>query len=114
MKVLVSTSSFCEFSNSPLGLLENEKLEIIENPYSRKMKPEEILNIAKDVDYVVAGTETYNPALIDEMPNLKIISRVGVGLDNIDLHYAKKKALKFLIPVCLRHCQLQSLLFLLC
>jgi len=30
MKVLVSTSSFCEFSNSPLGLLENEKLEIIE------------------------------------------------------------------------------------
>jgi D-3-phosphoglycerate dehydrogenase len=94
MKVLVSTSSFCEFSNSPLGLLENEKLEIIENPYSRKMKPEEILNIAKDVDYVVAGTETYNPALIDEMSNLKIISRVGVGLDNIDLHYAKKKGIK--------------------
>lgn len=33
-------------------------------------------------------------ALIDQCPNLKIIARGGVGLDNIDVAYAKEKGLQ--------------------
>ena len=61
------------------------------NPHGRKMKHQEIIDLAKDVNYIIAGTETYDKRLLNKLTNLKIISRVGVGLDNIDIDYAKEK-----------------------
>ena len=34
--------------------------------------------------------------MLDAAENLKVISRVGVGLDNIDLDYASEKGIKVL------------------
>jgi D-3-phosphoglycerate dehydrogenase len=45
----------------------------------------------KDVDAILAGTEKYNKYFIDKFDNLRIISRHGVGTDNIDLKYCKEK-----------------------
>ena len=91
MKVLISTSSFCEFSSSPMELLSKKKWDLILNPHGRKMKYQEIIDLAKDVNYIIAGTETYDKRLLNELTNLKIISRVGVGLDNIDIDFANRK-----------------------
>jgi len=91
MKVLISTSSFCEYSNHPIDLLSKKKWEIIKNPYGRKMNHHEIIDLAQDVNYIIAGTETYDKKLLNKLTNLKIISRVGVGLDNIDIDFANKK-----------------------
>ena len=41
-------------------------------------------------DGVIAGTEEYTKIVLNELPQLKVISRLGVGLDNIDLETAKK------------------------
>ena len=35
----------------------------------------------------------YRKALIDATPNLKLIGRGGVGVDNIDVVYAKEKGI---------------------
>ena len=42
-------------------------------------------------DAVVAGTEKYNQKVLESNTNLKVISRLGVGIDNIDLDVAKKE-----------------------
>jgi D-3-phosphoglycerate dehydrogenase / 2-oxoglutarate reductase len=40
---------------------------------------------------IVRSATTVRKALIDQCPDLKIIARGGVGLDNIDVEYAKEK-----------------------
>lgn len=50
-------------------------------------------------DYVAAEaaivrTFPMTPAVIDQMPNLKIIAKHGVGVDNIDIPYAKSKGIR--------------------
>ena len=71
MKVLISTSSFADHSFLPLEILSKKKFEIISNPFGRKMRSNEIISLAKDVDYIIAGTETYDPSLIKELTNLE-------------------------------------------
>ena len=45
----------------------------------------------KNVIAILAGLEKLKKKEIDNYPNLKIISRFGTGVDNIDLDYTKKK-----------------------
>lgn len=47
-------------------------------------------------DGIIAGLETYDKKILDACPNLKVISRVGSGIDNIDLEEAKKRNIKIL------------------
>ncbi len=96
MKVLISTSNFCEFSNSPIEILLRNKFHVIKNPYGRKMTSDEIIDLAEDVDFVIAGTERYDSELFNKLSNLKTISRVGVGIDNIDLEFAKNHGINIL------------------
>ena len=37
------------------------------------MKHQEIIDLAKDVNYIIAGTETYDKRLLNKLTNLKII-----------------------------------------
>ena len=43
---------------------------------------------------LVRSATTVRKDLIDACPNLKIIGRGGVGMDNIDVDYARKKGIK--------------------
>lgn len=49
-----------------------------------------------DVEGVIAGTENYSKAVLSATKHLKVISRVGVGLDSIDLKTASKKGINVL------------------
>ena len=88
-KILTSPSSFGQIDSKPFDLLISKGYQIINNPYGRKLTKDEVIDIAKDCIGVVAGVELYSREVIDSLPNLKCISRVGVGMDSIDLDYAK-------------------------
>lgn len=90
-KVLLSPSSIGQCGSQPMDLLLKNGYEIIPNPFGRKLTPEETIELAKDAAGVVAGVETYDKSVLDSLPNLKCISRVGVGMDSIDLDYAKER-----------------------
>lgn len=47
----------------------------------------------KKMDGCIIGSEIIDKEVIDKCLNLKVICRFGVGLDNIDLVYAKKKGI---------------------
>ena len=79
--------------SEPFDLLHENNYEIINNPYGRKLTEDEVIELAKDCVGIVAGVEPLTARVMDALPNLKCISRVGVGMDNVDVEYAKQKGI---------------------
>ena len=97
MKILISPSSFGKCGNEPLQILEKTNYELIYNPYGRKLTEDEVVELGgEDLVGIVAGVEPLNAKVIDQLPNLKCISRVGVGVDSIDLNYTEKMNIQVL------------------
>ena len=48
----------------------------------------------KDISVLLVWHQKCNKAFLENFPNLKVIIRYGVGVDNIDLNYAKKNNIK--------------------
>lgn len=89
--ILISTSSFGNSDKRPLEMLQEHGVTYRLNPYGRKLKPEETVDLLRDCDGVIAGTEDLNREVITQSPRLKVISRCGTGLDNVDLQAAYEK-----------------------
>jgi D-3-phosphoglycerate dehydrogenase / 2-oxoglutarate reductase len=64
--------------------------------YQPEIKPDHLNSIAKDYDVLVVRSRTKVTKEIIEAsaPNVKIIARVGVGLDNIDIHEAESNGIR--------------------
>lgn len=90
-KVLTSPSSMGQVGPEPFNLLEENGYEVINNPYGRRLTEDEVIELAKDCVGIVAGVEPLTKKVMDALPGLKCISRVGVGMDSVDLEYAKEK-----------------------
>ena len=94
MKIVITTSSFATYDSSPLDELKKNRIGYTVNPYGRKLTKNEVIDLAKDADGLVAGTEQLNEDVLKQLPELKVISRCGAGLDNIDLEKAKELNIK--------------------
>jgi len=92
--VVISTTSFGEYDASPLGMLREEGFEVVLNPYRRKVKPDELTRLAKDAVGLIAGTEPITEEVLLLMNNLKVISRCGTGVDNVDINAAERFGIK--------------------
>ena len=79
--------------SEPFDLLREHGYELINNPYGRKLTEDEVIELAKDCVGIVAGVEPLTARVMDALPKLKCISRVGVGMDSVDLEYAKQKGI---------------------
>lgn len=93
MKILVSPSSFGQCGEEPLEILKQNGYEVINNPFGRKLTEDEVIELASDAVGIVAGVEPLTKKVMDNLPSLKCISRVGVGMDSVDLDYAKQKGI---------------------
>lgn len=90
LKVHITT---LPFNKDNLAFLE-KSFDVTINPLGRKIKNEEVYEQVYKADYVIAGTEKYDQELLSKLANLKGISRVGIGIDNIDLDIAAKNNIK--------------------
>lgn len=92
-KVLIATTSFGKDDASPMEALHREGFQIITNTKGRKLEREELLELAKDCEGIIAGTEKYDETVIAWLPKLKAISRCGAGMDNVDFKTAEKRGI---------------------
>ncbi len=83
-KIFISTSPFGEVDPEPIRLLKESGFEFKANPLERKLTPEEVGEMAGDCDGLIAGTEDID-LVLKKAKNLKIVSRVGIGLDSVPL-----------------------------
>jgi len=91
MKILASSRSFGKIDSGAIKLLKDNGLEPILNIHGRKLNEEELLNLLDDVVGIIAGTEKITGKIISNANQLKVISRYGVGMDNVDLKTAHRK-----------------------
>lgn len=92
-KIFVALSTFAEYGASPLELLEKSGFDFSVNTLGKRLSREEIIELGKDAEGIVAGVEPYDDFVLDNLPKLRCISRCGVGIDNIDLKKAADKGI---------------------
>jgi len=93
-KVLITTVPFAEHDRRPLELLAAAGAEVVINPLGRKLKAPELAELAADVDILIAGTEPITEEVMRRASRLRLISRVGVGLDGVDLLAAERHGVR--------------------
>jgi len=93
-KVLITTVPFADKDTLPLDLLDSAGIEYLINPLGRKLKEDELAEMVRDYDALIAGTEIISEKVMRSAKRLKFISRVGIGLDSVDLTTAKKMGIK--------------------
>jgi len=93
-KVLVTATNFSTLCSESRALFEKNGWQVIENMFGRPMTFDELKERVGDIDAVVAGVDTWNEAVFQLAPKLKIIARFGVGVDNIDVEAARRFGIK--------------------
>jgi len=93
-KILLSPSSFGELDQTPLELLKQNGIECIQNPFCRKLTKEEVMELlASDISGLIAGLEPLDREVLGHS-SLKVISRCGSGMSNVDQTAAKELGIK--------------------
>ncbi|MDB3917358.1 phosphoglycerate dehydrogenase [bacterium] len=90
-KALITTVPFGDKNRLPLDLLEKDSIEYLINPLNKKLTEDELAEMVTDYDVIIAGTEPITQKVMGSASNLKMISRVGIGLDSVDLLEAEKR-----------------------
>lgn len=71
-------------------LLEEAGYEVV----TERVAQEDLINVLPDFDAIIVRSATkVRQDLIEKCPRLKIIARGGVGLDNIDVDFARSKGI---------------------
>jgi D-3-phosphoglycerate dehydrogenase / 2-oxoglutarate reductase len=72
------------------AILEKAGIEVVTD----KFPQEDLINQLPNYDGIlVRSATTVRKELIDALPNLKVIGRAGVGMDNIDVEHARSKGI---------------------
>ncbi len=93
MRVLLAGYPFGACDPQSRILLQEAGVELVPNPYRRRLKAGEVNELLSDIDAVIAGTEPYNAETLENANRLKAICRIGIGLDSVDLDCCKSRGI---------------------
>jgi D-3-phosphoglycerate dehydrogenase len=93
-KALITTVPFGDKNRLPLELLENAGIDYLINPLNKKLTEDQLADMVADFDVIIAGTELITDKVMARAPKLQLISRVGGGLDGVDLMAARKRGIQ--------------------
>ena len=85
---------FGDKNSLPLEMLEKAGIEYQINPLKKKLTENQLAELVSESDVIIAGTEPITEKVMAQSTKLKLISRVGIGLDSVDLIAAKKRGIK--------------------
>ena len=102
MRILLTTTSYQDTPGPHHDLLASTGWEIVRE---RGPLPEEkMLEIAGSFDGFLCGDDAITQSVIDKsLPQLKVISKYGIGLDKINVTYATEKKLPILFTPGVNH-----------
>ena len=86
-------STFARYGQAPVQLLDRSGFSYTINDLGRRLVKEEIMAQAQKAHGILAGVEPYDAEVLEQLPHLQCISRVGVGIDNIDITCAQAKGI---------------------
>lgn len=89
-RILVAPSAFGEGGSVALVRLQEADYDVVVNTLGRRLTATEVLELGRECVGIVAGVEPLGADVLDRLPSLKCISRVGAGTDNVDLDAARR------------------------
>jgi D-3-phosphoglycerate dehydrogenase len=92
--IVITTSSFGEYDAQVLQPCRDRGYRIVLNPYKRTVKQDEFLSLCEDAVGIIAGTESLTSEVMARLPLLRVISRCGTGIDNVDLAAARTRGIQ--------------------
>lgn len=97
MQILISTSSFNLDNFSELSVIRSSGIKVKLNPFKTRLTEDQVIELlgAESVG-LIAGLESLNSRVLRSATALKVIARVGTGLDSVDLGEAAKLGIKVL------------------
>lgn len=95
-KILITPRSLSQGGHPELSRLTDAGYEVI-MPFPGKQPTEEdLLTVIGECTGYLAGVEKVSKKVLDSAPLLRVISRNGVGVDNVDLEGAKEHGIEVL------------------
>lgn len=89
-KVLVSARSFRKMQGEHWRVLQEAGYEIVTPEQDQPLKEAEMISIIGDVDAALVGNDAVTERVIAAAPRLKVVSKHGVGVDNVDVPAATR------------------------
>lgn len=104
-RVLITPTTLKGIEGNYLTLLRQAGMEIVTppEPWDHQLREEEILEQLKGIDATIAGMEPYNAKVLAAHPQLKVIARVGVGYDAVDMAAATRQGVVVTITAGANH-----------
>ena len=93
MKIVVTPPAFYK-SEALKFKLSSLFPNIVYNQNTDYLSEAELLNFLKDADAAIIGRDPVTQDTLDALPQLKMISKYGVGLDNLDLNAIKQRGVE--------------------
>jgi D-3-phosphoglycerate dehydrogenase / 2-oxoglutarate reductase len=94
MRIAIGPSSFAAEDDTPLRMLQDAGMEVVPNPFGRRLTEEEIIAHLEGIDGLIAGLEPLNRTVLESAPGLKAIARVGIGMTNVDAKAAAERGVR--------------------
>ncbi|MBD5641792.1 MAG: phosphoglycerate dehydrogenase [Desulfovibrio sp.] len=94
MKALVTPRSFGKENPDLFLRLERAGLEVVRNTTGATLDEAAMLRLLPGCAGIIVGLDPLGRKVIDSDPELRAISKYGVGLDNIDLELCAKRGIK--------------------
>jgi D-3-phosphoglycerate dehydrogenase len=93
--ILITTSTFGRDKPELLDRLKDHGLQVVLNPFGRKLTEVEALELIERHQPVgmIAGVEPLTQQVLEKAQTLKVISRCGIGMDSVDLNAAENLGL---------------------
>jgi len=92
-KIAITIRSF-DADGSNLDKLRSHFNITYLNMTKKRLASEELIAAIRGAEGVIAGTEQFTGQVIRNSADLKVISRVGVGIDNIDMDAARTAGIR--------------------
>ena len=92
-RILIGPSSFGKPDAAPLALLASNGLTVVPNPFGRKLTKAELLQLLPGMTGLIAGLEVLDREVLAQS-DLKVISRCGAGMSNVDVEAAKERGVR--------------------
>lgn len=93
MRALVTPRSFAKTDRTPLAMLEEAGFEVLRNPKDRPLTEAELIELLPGVDGIIVGVDRLSRRVIEAADALKVVSKYGVGIDNVDVEAATARGI---------------------
>lgn len=91
-RVLVTARIFGHLSDDSFDIFRKSGFEVVQNPYrGKRLLENELLELIGGVHALLTGVDQVTAKVINAADELKVISKFGTGVDNIDVAAATQK-----------------------